>query len=56
MSGEQQQPQYLVVFYGVSSGLNGVNLGSDEQDLVTLVYLVINIQENKVITIYNVFY
>jgi len=53
MSGEQQQPQYLVVFYGVSSGLNGVNLGSDEQDLVTLVYLVINIQENKIVGIHK---
>ena len=41
-------PQYLVIFHGVSSGLNGVNLGSDEQDLVTLVYLVLNVKEKKV--------
>ena len=42
------KPKYLVLFYGVSSGHNGANLGSDEQDLVTLVYLVLNTEENKV--------
>ena len=41
-------PKYLVLFYGVSSGANGANLGSDERDLVTLVYLVLNTEENKV--------
>ena len=41
-------PKYLVLFYGVSSGSNGANLGSDEQDLITLVYLVLNKEENKV--------
>ena len=45
------KPKYLVLFYGVSSGHNGVNLGSDEQDLVTLVYLVLNSDENKVTNI-----
>ena len=44
----EASPQYLVIFHGVSSGLNGANLGSDEQDLVTLVYLVFNVKENKV--------
>ena len=41
-------PKYLVLFYGVSSGANGANLGSDERDLVTLVYLVLNTEENQV--------
>ena len=40
--------KYLVIFYGVSAGQNGDNLGSDEQDLVMLIFLVINTQENKV--------
>ena len=40
--------KYLVIFYGVSAGQNGDNLGSDEQDLVMLIFLVINTEENKV--------
>ena len=40
--------KYLVIFYGVSAGQNGENLGSDEQDLVMLIFLVINTEENKV--------
>ena len=40
--------KYLVIFYGVSAGQNGDNLGSDEQDLVLLIFLVINTEENKV--------
>ena len=46
--GASSTPKYLVLFYGVSSGANGANLGSDERDLVTLVYLVLNTEENKV--------
>ena len=48
MSFGASTPKYLVLFYGVSSGANGANLGSDERDLVTLVYLVLNTEENKV--------
>ena len=40
--------KYLVIFYGVSAGQNGPNLGSDEQDLVMLIFLVIDTEENKV--------
>ena len=40
--------KYLVIFYGVSAGQNGDNLGSDEQDLIMLIFLVINTEENKV--------
>ena len=40
--------KYLVIFYGVSAGQNGDNLGSDEQDLVMLIFLVIDTEENKV--------
>ena len=42
------QPKYLVIFYGVSAGSNGANLGCDEQDLVTLVYCVLDTEDNKV--------
>ena len=49
-------PKYLVLFYGVSSGSNGANLGSDEQDLITLVYLVLNKEENKVKKIEEITY
>ena len=45
--------KYLVIFYGVSAGLNGANLGSDEQDLVMLIFLVIDTEENKVRTKYR---
>ena len=48
MSFGASTPKYLVLFYGVNSGANGANLGSDERDLVTLVYLVLNTEENKV--------
>ena len=41
-------PKYLVIFYGVSAGSNGANLGCDEQDLVTLVYCVLDTEDNKV--------
>ena len=51
--------KYLVIFYGVSAGQNGENLGADEEDLVRLVFLVFNREENQVschtsaILIYN---
>ena len=45
--------KYLVIFYGVSAGQNGDNLGSDEQDLVMLIFLVINTEENKVTELNN---
>ena len=45
--------KYLVIFYGVSAGQNGDNLGSDEQDLVMLIFLVIDTEENKVRERYN---
>ena len=41
--------KYLVIFYGVSAGQNGLNMGADEQDMVRLIYLVLDIEENKVI-------
>ena len=46
-------PKYLVIFYGVSAGSNGANLGCDEQDLVTLVYCVLDTEDNKVRVAYH---
>ena len=46
-------PKYLVIFYGVSAGSNGANLGCDEQDLVTLVYCVLDTEDNKVRLAYH---
>jgi hypothetical protein len=40
--------KYLVIFHAVSSGLNGPLLGTDEQEIVLLVYLVLDILNNKV--------
>ena len=40
--------KYLVVFYAVSSGQNGPNLGADEEEIVLLLYLVLDADKNKV--------
>jgi len=45
--------KYLVIFYGVSAGQNGSNMGADEQDLVMLVYLVLNVEENKIVGVHQ---
>ena len=41
--------KYLVLFHSVSCGQNGPNLGADEQDIVLIVYLILDITNNKVI-------
>lgn len=43
--------KYLVVLHVVSCGQNGSALGSDEQDILLLVYLVLDIFNNKVIKV-----
>ena len=40
--------KYLVVFYCVSAGQNGPDLGSDEEEIVLLVYWVIDLHSNQV--------
>lgn len=44
--------KYLVIFYAVSSGLNGPLLGTDEQEIVLLVYLVLDTINNKVAAVF----
>jgi epithelial splicing regulatory protein 1/2 len=43
--------KYLVLFHTVSCGQNGPGLGSDEQDVVLIVYLVVDLQGNKIIDV-----
>ncbi|XP_014675115.1 PREDICTED: epithelial splicing regulatory protein 1-like isoform X2 [Priapulus caudatus] len=42
---------YLVVFYCATSGQNDENLGADEEEIVLLVWLVIDIANNKVVAV-----
>lgn len=39
---------YLVIFYCVSAGQNGAELGSDEEEIVFLVFWVIDLHSNQV--------
>ena len=40
--------KYLVIFYCASAGQNGPDLGSDEEEIVLLVYWVIDLHSNQV--------
>ena len=40
--------RHLVIFHSTSSGLNGADLGSDENEIVFLVYLIIDLETKKV--------
>ena len=40
--------KYLVIFYCASAGQNGPDLGSDEEEIVLLVYDVIDLHSNQV--------
>ncbi len=39
---------YLVIFHCVSAGQNGAELGSDEEEIVFLVFWVIDLHSNQV--------
>ena len=41
--------RYLVVFHAVSAGLNGAALGSDEQEIVFIVAVVLDVRDNQVL-------
>ena len=43
--------RHLVIFHSTSSGLNGADLGSDENEIVFLVYLIVDLETKKVRTI-----
>ena len=44
--------KYLVLLHLVSAGENGEGLGSDEQEIVLVVYLVLDVINNKVGLVY----
>ena len=47
-SGGGASSRYLVVFHAVSAGLNGAALGSDEQEIVFIVAVVLDVRDNQV--------
>ena len=40
--------KYLVIFYCVTAGQNGPELGTDEEEIVLLVFWVIDLHSNQV--------
>ena len=40
--------RFLVVFHCVSAGLNGPGLGSDEEEIVFIVFIILDAKEKKV--------
>ena len=40
--------KHLVLFQVVSAGQNGVELGTDEERIVYVLYTILNVEENKV--------
>ncbi|KAH1001153.1 hypothetical protein HUJ04_013400 [Dendroctonus ponderosae] len=43
-------PRHLCVLYVATGGLQGPLMGSDEQEIVLLIYVIINVSENKLQT------
>lgn len=41
-------PPYLCVFHLATAGQQGPNLGSDEEEIVAMIYIVIDKTQNKV--------
>lgn len=40
--------QHLCVLHVATAGLQGIALGSDEEEIVLLIYVIIDVQHNKV--------
>ena len=43
-----EKPKYLIIFYPVSAGQNGPLLGTDEEEIVLLVYIIIDVKSRQV--------
>lgn len=41
-------PQHICVVYGATAGLQGPLMGSDEQEIVLLIYVIIDAVQKKV--------
>ncbi|CAH0390740.1 unnamed protein product [Bemisia tabaci] len=46
---KMKSPQHLCVLYVATAGLQGNALGSDEQEVVLLVYVIVEVSANKVV-------
>ncbi len=55
MNGETDSNDFLVVFHAASAGLNGSLLGSDEEEIVFLVFLIYDVRNNKVCSLSTIF-
>lgn len=47
-TGTTRGPTHLVALYVATAGLQGNALGSDEEEITLLVYVLIDVQQNKV--------
>ncbi len=47
-SNSSNMSDYLLLFHVASAGLNGDLLGSDEEDIVKLAYLIYDVKRNSV--------
>lgn len=45
---QQQQPSHYIGFHTVTSGNNGSDLGSDESDIVVLIFVVVDAKTKQV--------
>lgn len=53
MGSSMAAAAYLVVFYCATAGQNDENIGADEEEIVLLVWLVIDIANNKVSLVFQ---
>lgn len=47
--GMTASPDYLVILFGATAGANGARLGSDERELVRLLWRVVDLANKKVL-------
>lgn len=41
-------PHHICVLYVATAGLQGPQMGSDEQEIVLLIYVIVDVLQNKV--------
>jgi hypothetical protein len=47
--------QYLCLFHIITAGLLDENLGSDEQEIIEMIYLIIDVDQKKVCQLGSIF-
>jgi hypothetical protein len=45
---ENDNKQYLCLFYLITAGLLNENIGSDEEEIIEMIYLIIDVDQKKV--------